>query len=447
MSKAPVLYHSFMEMLEAQPPWAVAFKYFENGEIKTVTFGHFIFDINQFPVRMDKSCAGIVCDGSYRNMVAIFAYAKAGKQIALLSGAMEKERLLRHIKLGDIDHIVGPFEFEIDYAPYLTLGTKRERNIIIFFTGGATGAGKAVALTQESLLGSLYIGSTLLQLEQSDVVLCEFPVSHVFSFVDGLLFGLSFGVPTCLGSDANQIVQDMHRFSPTLMPLPPLAANALFGKKAFNKELHTVMVGAEPCDKMVLSEIQKLGIRVCFGYGLTELSSGISMSIGKDSYSMSRNELVEIKISEEGEILAKCDLVKMQGYYHNGKIYTESFTDDGFFHTGDLGFLDENGFLHVTGRMDDYITLPSGRKVLASEYSETLFRHLISIPFTIVKDKEGKLVLVVEIACPQLRIEKAVEDLNRKLPEEERISRIKYSPFPLPRTQTGRIMRWAINPD
>lgn len=447
MSQAPVLYHSFMEMLEAQAPYAVAFRFFEHGEIREITYGHFIFDINSVPINTEKKCIGIVCDGSYRSIVSIFAYANAHRQIALLTPSLERERLLRHIKLGDIDYIEGPFDFQINYAPHLTPGPKKEQDIIIFFTGGVTGAGKAVALTQESLLGSLYIGSTLLGLEKNDVLLCDFPVSHVFSFVDGLLWGLSYGIPTCFGGGPNKIVEDMHRFSPTVMPLSPLVANALFGKKAFNKELRAIMVGAEACDKLILSDIQRMGIDVYYGYGVTELSSGISMSIGKDPYCMSRNENVLLKISEEGEILAKCDLVKMKGYYHNGRIEEKGFDEEGYFHTGDLGFLDEKGYLHVTGRMDDYITLPSGKKLLASQYDEDLFRYLVSIPFTIVIDKEGKLVLVVELACPQLRIEKAVEDLNRFLPEEEQISRIKYMRSPLPRTQTGKVMRWAINPD
>ena len=118
-----------------------------------------------------------------------------------------------------------------------------------------------------------------------------------------------------------------------------------------------------------------MGLRVSFGYGLTETSSGVAISVKGDPYAMEVCPDDTITIAEDGEILIEAPTCIMQGYYKRPDA-TREVLRGGVFHTGDLGMFDENGLLHITGRKKDMLVLPDGTKIFLPEYEAAIMQAL-----------------------------------------------------------------------
>jgi len=270
---------------------------------------------------------------------------------------------------------------------------KNKSDEILFFTSGTTSRSKAVVLTQESLMASAWNGSSLLPLFPEDRLLCMLPLSHVFGFVCGLLWGLSCGACVALGRGARHYADDCLVFKPTAVSLVPMQLAFLLKYKVLNPELKTVLIGAGDCPDELFSAAQSLGLKVCFGYGLTETGSGVALSVSGDPRAMEICPADTVSIASDGEILVSSPLCMMQGYFKNPED-TASVLKDGIFRTGDLGFLDEDGKLHVIGRKKEIIVLPDGGKIFLPEYEDECARAL-HITDLCILEKDGRILLVL----------------------------------------------------
>ena len=278
-----------------------------------------------------KTCCGIFCDGSYKNVVTVFAAVKAGMQVVLLGDDTTQEQ----ITLTDIDLLTGDEELEETFAPALTAGVMDGQNKLLFFTSGTTAKNKAVTLTQQSLCASAYNGGALLPLSPEDKLMCMLPLNHVFGFVCGLMWGLSCGACVCLGRGARHYADDLSYFDPTALSAVPMLLGFLLQKKLLNTALRLVLIGAGDCPPALPAALQAMGKRVCFGYGLTETSSGVALSLGDDPYAMTVCPDDRITLAPDGEILIECETCMMQGYYKDAAA-TEAVLRNGVLSTGDL---------------------------------------------------------------------------------------------------------------
>ena len=155
------------------------------------------------------------------------------------------------------------------------------------------------------------------------------------------------------------------------------------------------LIGAGECRDKVISSIKECGIAVSYGYGLTETSSGVALSLGEDPHLMSVCPDDAISIAEDGEILISSSTCMMEGYYRDEEA-TSIALRGGVLHTGDLGEIDPQGFLRLKGRKKDILVLEDGNKIYCPEYEERLSAYLPEgSDFGIALNNKGQVALLL----------------------------------------------------
>lgn len=310
---------------------------------------------------------------------------------------------------------------------------------ILFYTSGTSNRSRCVVLTPQSLLCSAWSGQCMLSCGPEDTILCLLPLSHVFGFVCGMLWGLCYGAAIALGRGVRHLFDDCLYYHPTILPAVPAIADALDRMKLFNPELRVLLVGAAPCGEALLESIRKKGIDVYYGYGLTETSSGIAITQDLEEPSaMYPCPGADIRIEEDGEISVATPCM-MEGY-----LGEESPLVDGRLLTGDLGQFDEQGRLHITGRRKDMIVMPDGTKIFCPEYEAVLMQRLETNAIALAEFR-NRAVLVVEEAGPLVKdVKEAVRHFNQDRSRSQQIADVIYLKDKFPRTALGKLQRWEL---
>ena len=388
------------------------------------------------------SCIGILADGSLGCVTEIFAAAEAGLQIVMLSAELPESTLGGLLRYTDADRLWGDEDLCEELRPFLTGGVKEGAGKLLFFTSGTTEQSKAVVLTDHSLCQSAYNGGAKLPLKPEDTLLCMLPLGHVFGFVCGLLWGLSCGASVALGRGARHYADDCAFFRPTAVSVVPMLLGFLLQHELINPELKLVLVGAGDCPAMLLGAARTKGLRVSFGYGLTETSSGVAISVSGDPFAMEVCPDDTITIADDGEILIQAPTCMMQGYYKRPED-TAAVLKDGILYSGDLGRFDKDGKLHITGRKKDMLVLPDGTKLFLPEYESAIMKALDHQELAVAL-KNGKPVLVYSGEADAKDIEKRLRPLMADQPRGRQITAVYVVSHPLPRTATGKIKRWEL---
>ncbi len=438
-------FSSFLQMLRhfaAETPDAPAFRTEEHGKPAERSYAAFCADVETRAAELQKSactCLAVLCNGSLPCVTEIFAAVEAGKQVVLLNEDAGPELL----QAADADALWGDEDLVEELTPALTDGVADGRGKLLFFTSGTTAKTKAVVLTEQSLCASAFNGGALLPLQSDDVLLCMLPLDHVFGFVCGLLWGLSCGACVALGRGARHYFDDCAFFRPTALSAVPLLLGFLLQKNLLGSTLRLVLIGAGDCPPQIPAALKAQGIRVSFGYGLTETSSGVALSLGDDPYAMTVCPDDTVTLAEDGEILVRADTCMMQGYYQD-EAATKAVLQNGVLHTGDLGSFDESGLLHIRGRKKEILVLRDGTKIFLPEYEQALLPVLQGRDFA-VTELNGVPVLAVSGSEEEREtLAAALESLMRTLPLGQRLGGIRMVAGPLPRTATGKVKRWAI---
>ena len=389
-----------------------------------------------------KSCLGLLSDGSMDCVIELFAANLAGLQIVMLDENAPSVLLRQLLAYTDVDLLWGDVDLVDELSPYLTEGVQDGEGRILFFTSGTTERSKAVTLTDHSLCQSAYNGSAKLPLAPEDTLLCLLPLGHVFGFVCGLLWGLSCGACVALGRGPRHYMDDCAFYKPTAISVVPLLLGFLMQQRLLNPEMKLILVGAGDCPPALLQAAAAMGIRVSFGYGLTETSSGVAISVQGDPYAMEICPDDTITLAEDGEILIQAPTCMMLGYYKRPESTAEVLID-GVFHTGDLGRFDEDGKLHITGRKKDILVLPDGTKIFLPEYEAAIARVLGHTELAVVL-RDSRPLLIYSGEANEQELSKARLPLMTELPRGQRLGGIRIVQEPLPRTATGKIKRWEL---
>ena len=433
-------------MIEAQYEGSCALSYDDNGTIIDLSYKHIKNRVLTYPVDKEKKCVGILCDFTIDTLIAIMAYIHNKITVVLLSPMDNISLIQEEISIVGVDHIIGPS----DIKNALRIPPKAN-NIpegkVLFFTSGTTSKAKAVILTEEKLCAAAYNGSCCLELKPQDKLLCCLPLSHVFGFICSWLWAWENGASVCLSRGIKNVFFDFDYFKPTAVSLVPQMAAFLALKELFNKELRLVLIGAGDCPNPVLTAIACMGIKVSFGYGLTETSSGIALSLGDNPRAFSVCPLDDVKIADDYEILVKCPETIFEGYYPDNTGYENLFTEDGYFKTGDLGAFDDNNLLHLKGRKKDTLVLLDGTKVFLPEVEEDLAGRLGVQELALGCDKDGNVVLCLgKVYKSEIEsYEDDIEEYNYNQPRSKRIVKVISIPEGLPRNQAGKVKRYEIN--
>ena len=384
----------------------------------------------------------------------------------------------------------------------------------IIFTSGSLGRAKGVMLSQGNLAANLMGMRHDFEIYTSDKFLSVLPIHHTYECTCGQLCPLYSGASVWYARSLKTIVDDMHKVQPTMLLGVPLLYEKMFrriyktiksdkvksviiqpmikltdffsivgwknSKKLIFGELHknfggnirVFIVGGAAPDPAVAKGLREFGFSFVQGYGLTETSPIIALNnpnAFKDNAAglpLYNNEIKITSVDENGvgEIVVKGPNV-MLGYYKN-KSLTEDSIKDGWFFTGDLGFFDDSGFLHISGRKKNVIITKNGKNVFPEEVEDILLRNNFIkealvyaeknnreddvIAAQIVPDHESFIELSEKNNIPitpefiKKTIGEAIQDTNRQLASFKRIVKFNIRETEFEKTTTQKIKRYLI---
>ncbi len=249
----------------------------------------------------------------------------------------------------------------------------------IMYTSGTTGNPKGVMLTHANLLSNATSSDKAAERGPDAVILNWLPLSHIYARTVDHYVSLVSGAPLCLAQSVDTLVDDLKEIQPTHLSSVPrfyeklLAAvgtadPAETGRRLrgiFGPRIEWLGSGGAPLPPPVAHAYEAAGLLVLQGYGLTESSPVISFN-RKTHYKLETVGQaipgVEVKIAPDGEVLTRGPHV-MKGYWNDPE-GTAAAIRDGWLYTGDLGKLDDDGFLTITGRKKELLVMSSGKKVV-----------------------------------------------------------------------------------
>ena len=330
--------------------------------------------------------------------------------------------------------------------------------MMLMFTSGTTGRSKGVMLSERNMCASLHTYSEVAEnwitnrlpagqkLPLSHMTLL--PLFHMACFVCVMSYPPA-GWALNLCGDIRDFYRDLSLMHSDVMASAPMLVETIYndmkrGRVSRLNGLWDLCCSSAALDPKMLLELAQNGFVVNQCYGMTETFGDGILNFTQVEKHMSAvgkpDDHVQYKLDETGEICIKGDCV-MLGYYKDPEATEEVIDADGWFHTGDLARMDEEGFYYITGRKKNLIILASGENVSPEELEKKL-ALCPAITECIVKEKGQKICAV--IYCPEDKQEEVrafVIEVNRSLPLYKRISTVEFTVEPLPRNALGKLLR------
>ena len=330
--------------------------------------------------------------------------------------------------------------------------------MMLMFTSGTTGRSKGVMLSERNMCASLHTYSEVAENWVTDRLpagqklplshMTLLPLFHMACFVCVMSYPPA-GWTLNLCGDIRDFYRDLGLMHSDVMASAPVLVETIYkdmkrGRVSRLNGLWDLCCSSAALDPKMLLELAQNGFVVNQCYGMTETFGDGILNFTQVEKHMSAvgkpDDHVQYKLDETGEICIKGDCV-MLGYYKDPEATAEVIDADGWFHTGDLARMDEEGFYYITGRKKNLIILASGENVSPEELEKKL-ALCPAITECIVKEKGQKICAV--IYCPEDKQEEVrafVTEVNRSLPLYKRISAVEFTAEPLPRNALGKLLR------
>lgn len=309
----------------------------------------------------------------------------------------------------------------------------------IIYTSGTTSKPKGVMLTHRAISMQLTVIPPLFDYNQDDVLLSILPLSHTYECTLGMIYPFSRGAhvyymdrppvasalmpalqqvrPTVIASvplimekiyrgkvrptfEKNALLRALYAFAPTRKLLHKVAGKKL--KALFGGRMRFFAIGGAKFDSEAERFLKESGFPYGIGYGLTETAPLLAGAVGKMVRVGSTGPAldgVELRLDNinlstgQGEIVAKTPCC-MSGYYKNEEATKDAFTEDGWFRTGDLGYIAPDGWVFIKGRLKNMIVGPSGENIYPEDIEEVINSNPI-VAESVVTEENGKLVALV----------------------------------------------------
>ena len=443
----------------------------------------------------------IVFDKSYEDSINKFLENKSTRLKDAI--CMEKSKYEKFKTLDEVKKI-GKEELENGNTSYLDLEIDNKKMATIIFTSGTTSLSKAVMLSHYNIASNIYSMQCVEKMYPTDVNMAFLPFHHTFGST-GLLFFLSFGATNVFCDGLRHIQENLKEYKVSVFVCVPLLIESMYKKimlqiekqgktktvekaikiskfllkfgidirrKLFKEiinnlggNLRFIISGASAIDKKVAQGFNDMGILTVQGYGLTETSPVLSAenikAIKYGSIGLALED-IEIRIDNPnedgiGELVAKGPNV-MLGYYDNEEA-TKEVLENGWFHTGDLGYIDKDGFIFITGRKKNVIVLKNGKNVYPEEL-EVLINNLHYVAESMVfgMPKDDDLVVSVKIVYDEKFVEQKfgkisedelyniiwndIKEINNGLTNYKHIKNLIITDEPMIKTTTAKVKRF-----
>ncbi|MBE6581133.1 MAG: AMP-dependent synthetase [Ruminococcaceae bacterium] len=381
---------------------------------------------------------------------------------------------------------------------------------IMLFTSGTTGSSKCVMLSEKNLTSCVNAACEAVNFNENDRTVSVLPLHHTYELA--IMFAsLCYGINIGINDTLRHLMRNFAYYKPTGLVLVPLFVNTMYkrifdearkkGKdkllsrmiklsngmrrigidlrrklfssvlSAFGGCLEKIICGGAPLNPEMVKGFEAFGIQICEGYGITECSPLISVAPYFAPKSGSVGPAVTCCTAriaetgnkndrgfEEGEIQVKGDNV-MIGYCNNPEENAKAFTEDGWYRTGDVGFMDEDGYIYITGRLKSVIVLENGKNVFPEEIEEYLEKIEEIAECVVVgrKDTDGETVLLTAVVYPNKElfgeaesgviydtIYQKITELNKKLPSFKKLKGLELRESEFEKTTSRKIKRHLV---
>ena len=352
-----------------------------------------------------------------------------------------------------------PMDCYKDTAPgELTNCVGHDDLMMLMFTSGTTGRSKGVMLSERNMCASLHTYSEVAENWVTDRLpagqklplshMTLLPLFHMACFVCVVSYPPA-GWTLNLCSDIRDFYRDLGLMHSDAIAVAPMLMEAIYkdvkrGRRARLNGIWNPCGSSAMFDGAMLAELAQQGMMITQVYGMTETCGDGIINYEQDEKHIRAvgkpDDHAEYKLDETGEICIRGGCV-MLGYYKDPEATAEVLDADGWFHTGDLARVDEDGFYYITGRRKNIIILDSGENVSPEEL-EDLLSKCEAVKECIVRERGRKICAVIYCGeADQQTVRDFITETNRTLPLYKRMSAVEFSTEPLPRTGTGKLLR------
>lgn len=379
---------------------------------------------------------------------------------------------------------------------------------VLIFTSGTTSKPKGVMICNKNLAQNINAVSTYVHILPTDIFFSVLPLHHTYESTIGFLLPMAYGCSIAVCQGLRYLIDDMKEVKPTVMLAVPLLLEKLYKRvnesiknskkesivnsmiyvtnvlkysgidikqKVFKEilinlggSMRIIVSAAAPIDATIIKWFEDIGIEILQGYGLTETAPIAALTPEFDRKPGSVGKPVncaEFKIDNpnengEGEILIKSDTL-MLGYYKD-KEKTDEVVVDGWFHSGDIGYIDQKQNVFVTGRCKNVIVTKNGKNIYPEEL-ELLIGNLAEVKECVVVGKESTMkddLVITAMIFPnyqyiskkysvdssenekiQEMLMEKIKEINEKLPSYKRVKKVEVKQKEFDKTTTMKIKR------
>ncbi len=471
-------------------------------------------------IPMDKELAIEEIEGFLAGVDAE-AIVYSGSFNAKLQGAMEHHPTLHTFipmcptEADTENSKVLPFAKLLELGETVTEYTLPDRDnkdmAVMLFTSGTTGTSKCVMLCENNIISTVNAACATVNFFPDDVTLSVLPLHHTYELAI-MIASLCYGIMIGINDSLKNLMRNLAEIKPTGLILVPLFVNTMYkriwdtakkkGKDkllrrmipisngmrrvgidarkklfgsvigAFGGRLCKIVCGGAPLNPEMVKGFEAFGVQICEGYGITECSPLISVS---PYYKQKRGSVgpacpsCEARIGDgyindkgfaEGEIQVKGENV-MLGYYNNEEANAAAFTEDGWYRTGDVGYMDADGYIYITGRLKSVIVLENGKNVFPEEIEEYLEKIEEIAECVVVgrKGEDGETVNLTAVVYPNkdlfaaeatneeihAAIWEKISVLNKKIASFKKIKELELRAEEFEKTTSRKIKRHLVH--
>ena len=401
---------------------------------------------------------------------------------------------------------IGEKELEAGNTEYLNCELDVNQMAALLFTSGTTGTAKGVMLSHKNINAATSSADMSMEYDENNVFVDALPMHHSYELVVGHLAIQNLGATMVINDSLKNVMRNFQTYKPNAEMLVPLFVETMYKKiwseidkkgmrkkvraamaisnallkvgidmrdkffkpitSALGGKLESIVVGGAPISPQIIKDFYSFGIFVLEGYGITECSPLVAVnrpnkvryhSVGQPVYCCQVRIEKEHPDDETGEICVKGDNV-MMGYYENEEATKAVFTEDGWFRTGDIGYMDKDDYIYITGRKKNVIILSNGKNIFPEELEEHLSHcSLVGESVVVGRKHENGEIVITAVIYPEPEMVKdmdadkiyesvkaQVTAMNKDLPVYKQIREIEIRNEEFEKNTSHKIIRYKV---